>query len=81
MLLSHKCLSDEDSRLMEDNMNEFINSMAGVAWSIIPVLLIFFLMSGIMFVFYFKVKIEEISIYLKSIAASLERLSNRRNDY
>jgi len=61
-------------------MNEFINSMAGVAWSIIPVLLIFFLMSGIMFVFYFKVKIEEISIYLKSIAASLERLSNRRND-
>jgi hypothetical protein len=66
---------------MEDNMNEFINSMAGVAWSIIPILLIFFLMSGIMFVFYFKVKIEEISIYLKSIAASLERLSNRRNDY
>jgi hypothetical protein len=66
---------------MEDNMNEFVNSMAGVAWSIIPILLIFFLMSGIMFVFYFKVKIEEISIYLKSIEASLERLSNRRNDY
>ena len=66
---------------MEDNMNEFINSMAGVAWSIIPILLIFFLMSGIMFVFYFKVKIEEISIYLNSIAASLERLSNRRNDF
>lgn len=62
-------------------MNEFINSMAGVAWSIIPILLIFFLMSGIMFVFYFKVKIEEISSYLKSIASSLERLSNRRNDY
>jgi len=81
MLLPHKCLSDEDSRLMEDNMNEFINSMAGVAWSIIPILLIFFLMSGVMFVFYFKVKIEEISIYLKSIAASLERLSDRRNDY
>jgi|EPASupsiteSAE347_1022098.scaffolds.fasta_scaffold20235_3 hypothetical protein len=81
MLLPYKCLSDEDSRLMEDNMNEFVNSMAGVAWSIIPILLIFFLMSGIMFVFYFKVKIEEISIYLKSIAASLERLSNRRNDY
>ena len=62
-------------------MNAFINNMAGVAWSIIPILLIFFLMSGIMFVFYFKVKVEEISIYLKSIAASLERLSNRRNDY
>ena len=62
-------------------MNEFVNSMAGVAWSIIPILLIFFLMSGIMFVFYFKVKIEEISSYLKSIASSLERLSNRRNDY
>ncbi|MBU4440215.1 MAG: hypothetical protein L6276_11900 [Acetobacterium sp.] len=62
-------------------MNEFINDMAGVAWSIIPILLIFFLMSGIMFVFYFKVKVEEISISLKSIAASLERLSNRRNDY
>lgn len=61
-------------------MNEFINSMAGVAWSIIPILLIFFLMAGIMFVFYFKIKIEEISIYFKSIAASLERLSNRRND-
>ncbi len=62
-------------------MNEFINSMAGVAWSIIPILLIFFLMSGIMFVFYFKTKIEEILSYYKSIAASLERLSNRRNDY
>ena len=62
-------------------MNQFINSMAGVAWSIIPILLIFFLMSGIMFVFYFKVKIEEISIYLNSIATSLERLSNRRNDF
>lgn len=61
-------------------MNQFINSMAGVAWSIIPILLIFFLMAGIMFVFYFKIKIEEISIYFKSIAASLERLSNRRND-
>lgn len=61
-------------------MNEFINSMAGVAWSIIPILLIFFLMAGIMFVFYFKIKIEEISIYFKSIATSLERLSNRRND-
>lgn len=58
-------------------MNEFINSMAGVAWSIIPILLIFFLMSGIMFVFYFKKKIEETSNYIKSIAASLERLSNR----
>ena len=81
MLLPYKCLSNKDTRLMEDNMNEFINSMAGVAWSIIPILLIFFLMSGIMFVFYFKVKIEEVSIYLKSIAASLERLSNRRNDY
>jgi hypothetical protein len=66
---------------MEDNMNEFINDMAGVAWSIIPILLIFFLMSGILFTFYVKVKLEEISIYIKSIAASLERLSNRRNDY
>ena len=81
MLLPYKCLSNKDTRLMEDNMNQFINSMAGVAWSIIPILLIFFLMSGIMFVFYFKVKIEEISIYLNSIAASLERLSNRRNDF
>ncbi|MBC3804161.1 hypothetical protein GH808_06890 [Acetobacterium fimetarium] len=58
-------------------MNEFMNSMAGVAWSIIPILLIFFLMSGIMFVFYFKKKTEEVSSYIKSIAASLERLSNR----
>ena len=58
-------------------MNEFMNSMAGVAWSIIPILLIFFLMAGIMFVFYFKKKTEEVSSYIKSIAASLERLSNR----
>ena len=58
-------------------MNEFMNSMAGVAWSIIPILLIFFLMSGIMFVFYFKKKTEEVASYIKSIAASLERLSNR----
>jgi len=58
-------------------MNEFVNSMAGVAWNIIPILLIFFLMSGIMFVFYFKKKTEELSSYMKRIAASLERLSNR----
>ena len=58
-------------------MNEFMKSMAGVAWRIIPILLIFFLMSGIMFVFYFKKKTEEVSSYIKSIAASLERLSNR----
>ena len=63
--------------LLEVNMNEFMNSMAGVAWSIIPILLIFFLMAGIMFVFYFKKKTEEVSSYIKSIAASLERLSNR----
>ena len=61
-------------------MNEFVNSMAGVAWSFIPFLLILFLMAGIMFVFYFKSKAEELTIYLKSIAASLERLSNQRND-
>lgn len=58
-------------------MNQFLNNMASVAWSMIPILLIFFLMSGIMFVFYFKKKTEEISSYIKSIAASLERLSNR----
>lgn len=61
-------------------MNEFINSVVSVAWSIMPILLILFLMSGIMFVFYFKTKIEELTYYLKSITASLERLSNRRND-
>jgi len=61
-------------------MNEFINSLASVAWGIIPMLLILFLMAGIMFVFYFKKKTEEFTIYLRSIAASLERLSNRQND-
>ncbi|HEY5537071.1 MAG TPA: hypothetical protein VIK23_00205 [Acetobacterium sp.] len=61
-------------------MNEFINNMNGVAWSFIPILLILFLMAGIMFVFYFKKKAEELTIYLKSIAASLERLSNQGND-
>ena len=60
-------------------MNEFINNMNGVAWSFIPILLILFLMAGIMFVLYFKKKAEELTIYLKSIAASLERLSNQRN--
>lgn len=61
-------------------MNEFMNSLAAVAWSVIPILLIFFLMAGIMFVFYVKMKTEELLIYLKSIAASLERISNRHND-
>lgn len=61
-------------------MNAFMNSLAEVAWGIIPILLILFLMAGIMFVFYFKKKTEELTIYLKSIAASLERLSNQRND-
>jgi len=61
-------------------MNEFINSMTGVAWNFIPYLLLLFLMAGIMFVFYFKKKAEELTIYLKSIAASLERISNQRDD-
>ncbi|MBK5243782.1 MAG: hypothetical protein JJE18_01930 [Eubacteriaceae bacterium] len=61
-------------------MNEFINSMMGVAWNFIPYLLLLFLMAGIMFVFYFKKKAEELTIYLKSIAASLERISNQRDD-
>lgn len=61
-------------------MNGLLNNMSGIAWSLIPILLIFFLMGGIMFVFYFKKKMEELSIYVKSIASSLERLSNRRGD-
>ncbi|WKY48648.1 hypothetical protein Q5O24_04845 [Eubacteriaceae bacterium ES3] len=62
-------------------MEQFLNNMAGAAWTIIPILGIFFLMSGIMFVFYFRMKMDEWTLYLKSIAASLEKLSNRRNDY
>lgn len=62
-------------------MEQFVNNMAGVAWTIIPILGIFFLMAGIMFVFYIRVKMDEWTVYLKSIAASLERLSSRRNNY
>ncbi len=62
-------------------MEQFLTNMASVAWSIIPILLIFFLMSGIMVVFYFRIKFDELLTYIKSIAISLDRLSNRKNDY
>lgn len=62
-------------------MEQFLSNMVGVAWSIIPILLIFFLMSGIMVVFYFRMKFDELLAYIKSIAISLDRLSNRKNDY
>ncbi|MEG2209020.1 MAG: hypothetical protein RRY37_00060 [Eubacterium sp.] len=58
-------------------MNNFMNSLASTAWTIVPVFLILFLMAGIMFVFYFKAKSEEVSHYIKSIAISLEKLSSR----
>ncbi len=62
-------------------MEQFLNNMAGVAWNIISILLIFFLMSGIMVVFYFRVKFDELLSYIKSIAISLDRLSSQRNEY
>ncbi|MDK2905919.1 MAG: hypothetical protein PWR12_1997 [Eubacteriaceae bacterium] len=62
-------------------MEQFLNNMASAAWTIIPILALFFLMAGIMFVFYVRMKMDEWSHYLKSIAVSLEKLSNRRNDY
>ena len=61
-------------------MNTFMNSLASTAWTIVPIILILFLMAGIMFVFYFKAKMEEMMAYVKSIAISLEKLSNRQND-
>ncbi|MGL4607356.1 MAG: hypothetical protein ACRCU3_07825 [Eubacteriaceae bacterium] len=61
-------------------MNGFFNDVANVAWGLMPILLMFFLLAGIMFVFYFKRKMEEWSVYIKSMANSLERLSNQRGD-
>ena len=63
-----------------ENMNTFMNSLASTAWTIVTIILILFLMAGIMFVFYFKAKMEEMMAYVKSIAISLEKLSNRQND-
>lgn len=63
-----------------ENMNTFMNSLASTAWTIVSIILILFLMAGIMFVFYFKAKMEEMMAYVKSIAISLEKLSNRQND-
>lgn len=62
-------------------MEQFLSNMANVAWTIIPILLIFFLMSGIMVVFYFRVKFDELLGYIKRIAVSMEELSNRRKNY
>ena len=55
----------------------FMSEMAGSAWSIVPILLILFLMAGIVMAFFLKAKIEEITVYLKSIATSLENLTDR----
>lgn len=60
-------------------MDTFFTNLAGTAWSVVPILLIFFLMAGILFVFYYKSKMEEMSHYIKSIAASLEKLANRQD--
>lgn len=62
-------------------MEQFLINMAGVAWNFIPILLIFFLMSGIMVVFYFRIKFDELLGYIRSIAISMERLSSQQNDY
>ncbi|MDO4289570.1 MAG: hypothetical protein Q4C55_10325 [Eubacterium sp.] len=56
-------------------MSDFVNNLAGSAWAIVPVLLIFFLMAGIMFVFYYKKKMEEMTQYVKRITQALERMS------
>lgn len=61
-------------------MNTFMNSLAGTAWTIVPILLVLFLLAGIMFVFYMKAKMEEMTTYVKSIAVSLEKLSNRTDE-
>ena len=55
----------------------FMSEMAGSAWSIVPILLILFLMAGIVMAFFLKAKIEEIPVYQKSIATSLEKLTDR----
>ena len=55
----------------------FMSEMAGSAWSIVPILLILFLMAGIVMAFFLKAKIEEITVYLKSIATSLETMTDR----
>ena len=56
-------------------MSSFMGDLAGAAWGIVPLLLIFFLMAGIMFVFYYKKKMEEMTQYVKRITQALERLS------
>ncbi|MGI6109320.1 MAG: hypothetical protein ACOYB8_05715 [Eubacteriaceae bacterium] len=55
----------------------FMDSLTSSAWGFVPILLILFLFAGIMLVFYLKPKIDEITVYLKSIATSLEKLSDR----
>ena len=56
-------------------MSSFVNSMAGTAWAIVPILLIFFLMAGIMFVFYYKKKTEELTQYIRRITQALEQMA------
>ena len=55
----------------------FMSEMAGSAWSIVPILLILFLLAGIVMAFFLRAKIEEITVYLKSIATSQEKLTDR----
>ncbi len=56
---------------------DFVSQLTGTAWSFIPVLLIFFLFAGILVAYYVKIRLDEMSIYLKSIATSLEKLAQR----
>lgn len=56
---------------------DFFSQLTGTAWNFVPVLLILFLFAGILMIFYAKNKIDEMTVYLKSIATSLEKLSQR----
>jgi len=73
------CKIERKARKVRD-MSNFMNQLAGTAWAFIPVLLILFLLAGILFVFYYKNKVEEQTRYLRSIAQSLEKIAGSKND-
>lgn len=56
-------------------MSSILNSMSSVAWSLIPIMLLFLIFGMILLLFVIRDKITLIVNYLRRITLALERMS------
>ncbi len=61
-------------------MENFTGHFVSVVWDIIPIFLLFFLITGILFFNYYRIKREEELAILRQIAKTLYEL-NIQNNY